>query len=249
MRIKSVVSLLLGASLCLPLLGCGAGNRAEKPIQTVHTGPAVTVKPEQAPSIPQEVPATEESVPAETKPEPKDEDLVAVREYIPEILVEMKYASADNFTGQAIYDFQEPYLRYGTVKKLMAAQLDFGEIGLSIKIWDSFRPVSAQFKLWEVCPDDTYVADPRKGYSNHSRGNAVDLTLVDKEGRELEMPTAFDDFSAMADRDYSDCPPAAAENAMLLQTVMERHGFKGYFGEWWHFADEVRYPVEETFHP
>ena len=122
-------------------------------------------------------------------------------------------------------------------------------MGLNLKIWDGFRPVSAQFKLWEICPDDTYVADPNKGYSNHSRGFAVDLTLVDSEGREVEMPTAFDDFSAKADRDYSECTLKAAENSNLLESLMEKHGFSGYWGEWWHYNDTTRYDVEVCFDP
>ena len=106
-----------------------------------------------------------------------------------------------------------------------------------------------QFKLWENCPDDTYVADPNQGYSNHSRGNTVDITLVNSQGEELQMPTGFDDFSPLADRDYSDCPEEAAANAVLLETIMEEHGFKGYRGEWWHYTDTDSYEVEPMFVP
>lgn len=180
---------------------------------------------------------------------PEDSDFVRVTDYLPETLVELKYGTSDNFTGQVIYDFQEVYLRYGTVQKLKAVSEELHQLGFSLKIWDGFRPVSAQFKLWEICPDDTYVANPNKGYSNHSRGFAVDVTIVDSEGREVEMPTAFDDFSPLADRDYSDCPETAANHARLLETVMEKHGFKGYFGEWWHFNDTTGYEVETCFDP
>ena len=93
------------------------------------------------------------------------------------------------------------------------------------------------------------MANPNKGYSNHSRGNAVDLTLVDENGQELEMPTGFDDFSGRADRDYSECSQTAAANAKLLENTMQKHGFKGYYGEWWHFNDTDTYPVEEHFEP
>lgn len=180
---------------------------------------------------------------------PKDNDFVRVKDYIPNVTVELKYAGEDNFTGQKIYDFEDVFLRYGTVMKLKAVSEEFAEQGLYLKIWDGFRPVSAQFKLWEICPDDTYVADPNKGFSNHSRGFAVDLTLVDADGRELEMPTGFDDFSEMADRDYSEAAPAAAENARMLESVMEKYGFTGYWGEWWHFNDTQRYDVETCFDP
>lgn len=179
----------------------------------------------------------------------EDTDFVKIKDHIPDLLVEMKYAAADNFTGQAIYDFEEAYLRYGTVMKLAQVQKELKTLGYGLKLWDGFRPVSAQFKLWEIYPDDTYVANPNIGFSSHSRGNTVDVTLVDENGMEIEMPTGFDDFSAKADRDYSDCDPVAAEHAMLLQTVMEKHGFVGYFGEWWHFADSIRYDVERCFDP
>ena len=103
--------------------------------------------------------------------------------------------------------------------------------------------------MWEVCPDPAYVANPNKGFSSHSRGNTVDLTLVDTAGNEVEMPTGFDDFSAKADRNYADCTEAAAAHAQMLEILMEKHGFSGYSQEWWHFSDTYTYPVEENFAP
>ena len=85
--------------------------------------------------------------------------------------------------------------------------------------------------------------------SSHSRGNTIDLTLVDANGEELDMPTAFDDFSPKADRDYSDCTPEETNNAQLLEILMEKHGFTGYRGEWWHYSDTVSYDVEHVFEP
>lgn len=179
----------------------------------------------------------------------EDQVMVPVCDVIPDIQVELKYATADNFTGHVIYPFQQAYLRFGTVKKLAQAQAEFRKLGLRLKLWDGFRPVSAQFTLWQVCPNDTYVANPWEGYSNHSRGNAVDVTLVDSQDRELEMPTGFDDFTGKAGRDYGSCTEMAKRNAMLLEETMERCGFVGSRGEWWHFSDKVRYPVEEDFEP
>lgn len=211
---------------------------------------------EQAEVPPEEtaIEAAEESIPVQQVekkilPAPDNRTFVVVLDYLPEIQVELKYATTDNFTGQIIYDFEECYLRYGTVAKLAAVQADLQQLGLGLKIWDGFRPVSAQYALWEVCPDRKFVADPRKGFSNHSRGNTVDVTLVDAQGREVLMPTAFDDFTPMADRDYSDCPADAANNAILLEILMEKHGFSGYKEEWWHFTDNDEYLVEETFQP
>ena len=181
--------------------------------------------------------------------QPEEEDFVIVREYIPDVIIELRYATDNNFTGQKIYEFSELWLRYGTVKKLMLVQEELKQNGLYLKIWDGFRPPSAQFKLWEVCPDPTYVSNPNNGFSSHSRGNTVDITLVDDEGTEIVMPTGFDDFSALADRDYSDCTQEARANALLLEQVMISHGFRPYSGEWWHYTDEMSYPVEQSFEP
>ncbi len=183
------------------------------------------------------------------QPEPGDSDLVRVVDYIPDIAVDLRYATDGNFTGQQIYAFPDAYLRYGTVKKLLLVQEELREYGLSLKIWDAFRPAQAQFDLWSVCPDPRYVADPNVKFSSHTRGNTVDVTLVDGAGKEAEMPTGFDDFSTLADRDYSDCSQQAAKNAKLLEEVMQTHGFTGYSAEWWHFVDEVDYPAEEAFNP
>lgn len=180
---------------------------------------------------------------------PADSGFVRVRDYIPGIAVDLKYAAADNFTGSAIYDFSDAYLRYGTVKKLAEVQKELEAQGLGLKIWDAFRPVGAQFRLWGICPDPTYVANPNKGFSSHSRGNTVDVTLVTLDGDEVEMPTGFDDFTAKANRDYADCSEAGRENALLLEKLMKAHEFRPYHGEWWHFSDTTQYEVDEGFDP
>lgn len=182
-------------------------------------------------------------------PDWAESDLVKLRDYIPDAVIELKYATTSNFTGTVVYDFTEVYLRYSTVLKLMEVQDELRQQGLRLKIWDGFRPLEAQQKLWEAFPDPTYVSNPQTGTNSHSRGNTVDVTLVDAEGREVEMPSGFDDFTSFADRDYSDCTNSAAENAQLLQDVMEKHGFVGLESEWWHFTEDQDYPIEEVFDP
>lgn len=182
-------------------------------------------------------------------PPPADDAFVLVTDYIPEIQVELKYATDDNFTNTVIYDFSDAYLRYGTVKKLAAAEKIVSADGYTLKIWDAFRPTDAQYKLWEICPDPVYVSNPNNGFSSHSRGNTVDVTLVYTDGSPVEMPTGFDDFSAKADRDYTDVPESAAEHASYLESVMESCGFKPYSGEWWHFSDTDSYDVAQDFNP
>lgn len=193
---------------------------------------------------------TSSDVKSDNLPIPPDDYLVRVKDYIPDIRVNLRYSSENNFTGKKIYDFKEAYLRYGTVKKLLAVQESLKAKGMGLKIWDAFRPTYAQFKLWEACPNPEYVSDPNKGYSDHSRGNTVDLTLVDSDGTELVMPTDFDNFTALADRDYSDVTDEfARDNVLLLESTMKSCGFTPYSGEWWHFCDTVTYSISEDFKP
>jgi zinc D-Ala-D-Ala dipeptidase len=181
--------------------------------------------------------------------QPANDEMVKVSDWIPFLFVDLMYAKSDNFTGQVIYDFSSAYLRYGTIKKLIDVQKKLNQQGYSLKICDAFRPVSAQYKLWEIVPDSNFVVDPYHGYSNHSRGNTVDVTLVTIDGDPVEMPTEVDTFSPLADRDYSDVSKMAARNATLLQNIMIDAGFKPNSKEWWHYCDTVSYPVAKDFVP
>lgn len=237
--------------LLLGLAGCSLS--APDPISTESTSETttqtVTEPTETQPAT--TAPTNVETLPPQTvtQPEPNDDDFVKVVRYIPDIVIDLRYATENNFTGQQIYEFSDVWLRYGTVKKLMLVQEELKQNGYGLKLWDGFRPPSAQFKLWEICPDPAYVSNPNNGFSSHSRGNTVDITLVDSQGKEQVMPTGFDDFSRLADRDYSDCGEEAADNAIFLEQLMIKHGFKPYSGEWWHFSDTQTYPVEEVFQP
>ena len=174
--------------------------------------------------------------------EPEDDEYVLVNKYIPDIYVELMYATDNNFTGVRIYGFTDAYLRYGTVKKLANVQKELKEQGYSLKIWDAYRPFEAQQKLWEVYPDPNYVANPANGMKKHNLGGTVDITMVAADGSVISMPTEFDDFSLKADRDYSDIEDEeAVKNVMILQNAMENNGFTGYQGEWWDYSDTVEY--------
>lgn len=201
---------------------------------TLPVSPSVSAAPETPTPV---------SVSPSAPPVVADDELVEVIDYIPTLYVDLKYATTDNFTGQIIYDFSDARLRYGTVVKLAAVQAQLAQQGYSLKIWDAYRPVSAQFKLWNICPNPVYVSDPNKGFSKHSRGNTIDVTLVKADGSEIEMPSGFDDFTALADRDYSDVSKTARVNVRLLEDTMTAGGFKGYSGEWWHYSDSTDYPV------
>lgn len=253
---KALITLVLVLVYVLGLAGCSfhgtmketTSSHAETTVPATQPSVSATVAPTQSPTV---TPTTEPTVPPQEiiQPEPSDDDFVMVIQYIPDIFIDLRYATEFNFTNQKIYDFTDVWLRYGTVKKLLLVQEELKRSGLCLKIWDGFRPPSAQFKLWDVCPDPTYVSNPNNGFSSHSRGNTVDVTLAYADGAELVMPTGFDDFSELADRDYSDCGKEAAANAILLEELMKKYGFKPYSGEWWHFSDTETYAVEENFEP
>lgn len=246
---KGIIGFLAAAVL---LSGC---------VQTaVPTQPPVVTVP---PTVPETAPHLE-SIPTEpvivmtqpvTEPptqavEPTPETFVRVADYLPHVRVELAYATEQNFTGKVIYDFEDAYLRYGTVCKLMEADAILAAQGYGIVIWDAYRPVYAQERLWEICPDPAYVSKPGTGTQSHCRGLAVDVTLYDLEtGELLPMPTSFDSFTALADRDYTDCTPSTAANARLLEDTLKNCGFKPYSAEWWHFSDTDSYEIEDAFDP
>ncbi len=194
-------------------------------------------------------PALTTALRPETPPtvEPLDADFVRIIDFIPDAMIDLRYATDNNFTGKQIYTFQDAWLRCGTAKKLAQAAGILREQGYRLLIWDVFCPTSAQWKLWSICPDSTYVSNPNKGFSSHSRGNTVDLSIVTADGSEVEMPTGFDDFTPAADRDYSDVSDEAAKNARMLEKVLSDCGFKPYVGEWWHYSDVTVYEVETAF--
>lgn len=262
---KKLLVIALSILLLLSLAGCsfiGLEKNTTRPVidSAIPSNTAsdstegTTTAPSDTPSLPQvstATPTTGESSPPQTitQPEPSGDDFVKVAMYIPDVIIDLRYSTENNFTNQQIYDFSDAWLRYGTVKKLMLVQEELKQNGYGLKIWDGFRPPSAQFKLWDIYPDPTYVSNPNNGFSAHSRGNTVDITLVHTDGTELIMPTGFDDFSKLADRDYSDCSKEAADHAQFLEQLMIKYGFDPYYGEWWHFTDTQSYPVDEVFEP
>jgi len=234
-----VVCVLSGCLMPLP-----AEPSETEPVQTqMQTQPTQTEPVETEPTIP-------ESLPPVIEREPEDDEFVLIADYIPTAQIQLAYATQNNFTGCQIYDFSQAYLRYGTVKKLMEVARELESYGMGLIIWDGFRPVYAQAKLWEKYPDPTFVSHPITGKRAHCRGNTVDISAYDLQtGEPLVMPTGFDDFSPRADRDYSDCPQDAAANARRLEQTMQKHGFNPYHAEWWHFSDQQDYPVAEAFDP
>lgn len=161
------------------------------------------------------------------------------------ILLDIKYATKDNFTKKVIYPCGRCYLRPGVAKKIEAAhQWLKNEHKKGLKMFDCYRPRPAQQRLWDVVPNPDYVTPPAKG-SMHNRGLAVDLTLVDLNGKELNMGTPYDFFGKEAHTDNTNLTAAVLENRRLLKQAMIAQGFSGIRTEWWHFSINDSAPLSD----
>ena len=241
-KITTYIGILL---LSLSMTACtnvGSGNKESSIYEIIPETETIT-------SVEKETIQESTTVNAKEIITPKNSDFAKVLDYIPNVVIDLKYATPDNFTSCTIYNFTDAYLRYGTTLKLINAEQQLEALGYTIKIWDAFRPFEAQIALWNAYPNGNYVANPKKGYTSHNLGNTVDITIVKLNGTDADMPTNFDDFTAKANRDYSDVSPEQAEHAILLETIMTNCGFKGYSNEWWHYEDVDLYEPDETFLP
>lgn len=165
------------------------------------------------------------------------DDLVAVTSMNHRILLDIRYATTNNFTGRPVYSSAKAFLRRATAAKLALVQTDLEKQCMGLKVYDAYRPLAAQKQFWAIMPDERYVADPVKG-SRHNRGSAVDVTLVClATGKELPMPSGYDDFSAKAHYAWTNASVEAISNRTLLCDTMVRHGFLPMPSEWWHFDD------------
>jgi D-alanyl-D-alanine dipeptidase len=164
----------------------------------------------------------------------------------PEIRLDMRYATDDNFLGRAVYDAARCLLVPDAAERLVAAERALRAEGYGLVVWDCYRPRSVQYAMWEILPDPDYVADPARG-SRHNRGAAVDVGLRALDGRALALPTAHDDFTPQAHRDATDLPPAAIENRERLERAMTAAGWIPLPTEWWHFdaPEWERYPLRD----
>lgn len=172
--------------------------------------------------------------------EPRDADMVRMTDYLP-MAVDMVCAGNENFAGFPLYDYTDAWLRYGTVKKLMAASDALAAQGLGLILWDAFRSDAVQQQMEDTWPD--------RDFADHTRGHALDVTLCDgKTGEPVPMPSAHGDMTDRGDRDWGDCAPAVAENVRILESVMAESGFSAG-DRWWHYADSKSYPAEKFFDP
>lgn len=164
-----------------------------------------------------------------------DKQLVDLEKYIPGIVLDIKYATPDNFTKQTLYSQPKAFARLPVAESLRKIQAELGKKGLGLKIFDTYRPYRYTVFMWNLIQNPMYVASPKSG-SRHNRGCAVDLTLIElATGKELEMPTPYDDFTVKAHHTHWNLPKKAIENRSLLKTVMEKYGFTSMQSEWWHY--------------
>lgn len=174
--------------------------------------------------------------------------LVDIRKVNPKILVDIRYATSNNFLGFQIYSLPLCYVHKDLAKAVNSVQHELEKIGLGLKVYDGFRPISVQQIMWENIQDPRYVSNPSEYMGSHLRGAAVDVTLVDKHGEELEMPSGFDEFTERAHLEYMQGSKSALENREILQTAMKKQGLLPIDTEWWHFSlqdwqDDDKYPA------
>jgi zinc D-Ala-D-Ala dipeptidase len=165
----------------------------------------------------------------------------------PTIRLDLRYATTNNFTGRVLYDQTRAFMQGVATEALIRAHARANADGFGLTIFDAYRPWRVTKQLWDATPPAkrNYVANPAKG-SRHNRGCAVDLSLHSlKNGKLVDMPTGFDDFSERAHRDYRGASPPALANRARLARYMEAEAFIGMSNEWWHFdyRDWADYPV------
>ncbi len=161
--------------------------------------------------------------------------LINLEDFIPGIVLDIRYATTNNFTGEKIYNSPCAFVRKPVAEALSDIQKELLENGIGLKVFDAYRPYTATVKFCEVYKDTNFVAAPWKG-SIHNRGCAVDVTLIDlKTNKAFEMPTVFDDFTEEASHSYSDLSDNILKNRQTLKNIMIKHGFQIYDTEWWHY--------------
>lgn len=171
-------------------------------------------------------------------------DIVEVTAPAFDVDIALAYATSANITGRPVYRNARCYLNGEAARLLSRAIALAAPLGLRLRIFDALRPVEAQWALWNADPNPEFLADPRKG-SPHSRGAAVDLTLIDAGGRELDMGTGFDAFTPLSHHGHTDVSAAAQRNRFLLMGLMTAAGWDFYRNEWWHYQlfDARRFPL------
>ncbi len=162
---------------------------------------------------------------------------------------DMRYATSENFLKKKVYSCDNCLLRNKVAKALIEVNERLNKRGLKIKLFDCFRPVAVQQKMWEIMPDSRYVANPNINGSIHNRGAAVDLTIITSENEPLDMGTSFDHFEKEAHHTFTNLPDSIIRNRLLLKQVMEDAGFSAIETEWWHYTFGKKEDFAISTHP
>jgi D-alanyl-D-alanine dipeptidase len=161
--------------------------------------------------------------------------LMEIKKAIPGIILDIRYATRNNFMNQVMYKQARAFARKPVVEQLKKIQAELSHKGYGLKIFDAYRPYAVTVAFYKKASDKAFVANPKKG-SKHNRGCAVDLTLVDlKTGKDVAMPTPYDSFAAEASPTYKGLPGPVTKNRDYLISVMHRYGFRVIDNEWWHY--------------
>lgn len=242
----NIIKLKIYFLICISLFSCKENRKTiNKDIiteqKTKKIIPKTEVSEEKTPE-----PSIKEQKKEEQQKESIHDDFINIKSLSEDFILDIKYATEDNFLKQTVYDCPECFLRKATARALHNANEEFKTMGYRIKVFDCYRPLSVQKKMWNILPGTHYVANPAKG-SKHNRGAAVDLTLVDINGNELDMGTPFDFFGKEAHHTYTNLPKEVLENRKLLKTILDKHNFKSIYSEWWHYEyrPEIKSKVED----
>jgi D-alanyl-D-alanine dipeptidase len=203
-----------------------------------------------------------QKTPCATEQSMQKQGLVEVSSQVPGVLVELKYATSDNFMKKDVYGcLTHAYLQKETIVKLKKAQenLEKGHTGYHLLIYDAARPLSKQWELWNTLTEytpakrRTYVADPKE-HSIHNYGSAIDLTVADEKGKPLDMGTKYDFFGEMAYPKEEvrllkagKLSQKAIDNRLILRKAMTQAGFTAIDYEWWHFNAFSRKTAKQMF--
>jgi len=161
--------------------------------------------------------------------------LIDLEKYIPSLVLDIRYATANNFMHEPLYKLPKAFVRLPVAKALKNIQEELAQEGLGLKIFDGYRPYRVTVNFYDKLQDSVFLAVPWRG-SRHNRGSTVDLTIISlKTGKELKMPTGYDKISAKSDVTYAKLPARILRNREKLLSVMGKHGFAVYQPEWWHF--------------
>ncbi len=233
----SIVSIII---LYVLLYSCQDSSKKQQ-IEFRHSEPKKII------DKPQEIKTTKKQITVTEKPkEPKKYkkgDLVLLKELSSDFFYDIRYSSENNTFKERLYECDACLLRYEVALAIQKANERFKEHGYRIKFFDCYRPLSVSKRMWEIIPNPSYVKNPSKGPSMHNRGVAVDLTLVDQTGKELNMGTDFDFFGKKAHHAYTNLPPHVLKNRKLLKSIMQECGFRPIRTEWWHYSYKRAYPA------